>query len=265
MPTFLGTTAGGRAISGGVLAPRSNRGSTGAVATFFLGSRPPTVSVEYILVGGGGNAPSLICGATAGGGGAGGTFTGSSTVIPGNTYTFSVGGSGGGTSSVSGTGWTGRTSVTGGGGGGSCNGNGGSGGSGGGGSCDGGGTCGDGGATVDGAIGANGQNGCGVNRGCSGFQYSGYGGEQPKSFSGTTYGFRGYGQYVSSGNVQGGAGGANTGTGGTAHNGAGGSGICAIRYPETFALASATTGSPSYALEGGYHVYRFTGTGTVTI
>ena len=66
MPTFLGTTAGGRAISGGVLAPRSNRGSTGAVATFFLGSLPSPVSVEYILVAGGGGSPSYGCGATPG-------------------------------------------------------------------------------------------------------------------------------------------------------------------------------------------------------
>lgn len=37
MPSYLRTTAGGKAISGGALAPRTNRYSTGSVATNALG------------------------------------------------------------------------------------------------------------------------------------------------------------------------------------------------------------------------------------
>jgi len=46
--------------------------------------------------------------------------------------------------------------------------------------------------------------------------------------------------------------------------GAGGSGIVIIRYADTFAAASATTGSPTVTVSGGYRIYTFTGTGSIT-
>jgi hypothetical protein len=46
--------------------------------------------------------------------------------------------------------------------------------------------------------------------------------------------------------------------------GSGGSGVVILRYPDTFALASATTGSPTITNPTGYRVYTFTGSGSVT-
>ena len=62
-------------------------------------------------------------------------------------------------------------------------------------------------------------------------------------------------------------GGANTGGGGggafnTCANG--GSGIVIIRYADTYDDAQSTTGSPAYAKTGGYKIYTFTGSGTIT-
>ena len=65
------------------------------------------------------------------------------------------------------------------------------------------------------------------------------------------------------------AGATNTGGGGgggatTGHPGDGGSGVCFVYYPNTFAQASATTGNPTYSNTGGNHVYKFTGSGSIT-
>lgn len=65
------------------------------------------------------------------------------------------------------------------------------------------------------------------------------------------------------------AGTANTGGGGggssnTWAGNAGGSGIVIIRYPDTNAAARATTGSPAVTQTGGYRIYTFTGSGTIT-
>jgi hypothetical protein len=46
--------------------------------------------------------------------------------------------------------------------------------------------------------------------------------------------------------------------------GAGGSGIVIVRYPDTFAAARATTGSPTVTVSGGFRVYTFTGSGSIT-
>ena len=70
----------------------------------------------------------------------------------------------------------------------------------------------------------------------------------------------------------GGAGTANTGggggggTGGTNAGGPGGSGVVVIAYSQTFRAATATTGSPTYSStsRGGFHVYTFTGSGSIT-
>jgi hypothetical protein len=67
---------------------------------------------------------------------------------------------------------------------------------------------------------------------------------------------------------------ANTGGGGggggidaAANNlvgGAGGSGIVVLRYPAYLTKASSTTGSPTYYQAGGYNVYIFYASGTIT-
>jgi hypothetical protein len=44
----------------------------------------------------------------------------------------------------------------------------------------------------------------------------------------------------------------------------GGSGFVAIRYADSFPVATSTTGSPTYLNSGGYHYYAWTGSGTVT-
>jgi hypothetical protein len=38
----------------------------------------------------------------------------------------------------------------------------------------------------------------------------------------------------------------------------------AIRYPDSFNAASATTGSPTVTVTGGYRIYAWTGSGSIT-
>ena len=50
---------------------------------------------------------------------------------------------------------------------------------------------------------------------------------------------------------------------GNQNSGAGGSGVVIIRYADTFAAAT-TTGSPTVTVTGGYRIYQFTGSGSIT-
>jgi hypothetical protein len=61
----------------------------------------------------------------------------------------------------------------------------------------------------------------------------------------------------------GGGGGANTDTGVYAGRN-GGSGVVIIRYADSFPAATSTTGSPTITVAGGYRVYRWTSSGSIT-
>jgi hypothetical protein len=62
-------------------------------------------------------------------------------------------------------------------------------------------------------------------------------------------------------NTGGGGGGAATNSG---NGGSGGSGIVIIRYADSFDAASSTTGSPTITVTGGYRVYQWTSSGSIT-
>jgi hypothetical protein len=51
---------------------------------------------------------------------------------------------------------------------------------------------------------------------------------------------------------------------GTGIGGAGGSGIVIIRYADSYIAASSTTGSPTITTAGGYRVYKWTSSGSIT-
>jgi hypothetical protein len=130
-----------------------------------------------------------------------------------------------------------------------------------------------------GAVGGNGSSGSGA---------GGAGVSSSISGSAVTYGGGGGGGGDTRGNT-GGAGGAggggggggsnispavagtvNTGGGGgggcynNAYAAAGGSGIVIIRYASTYPLAASTTGSPTVAIAGGYNIYTWTSSGSIT-
>ena len=63
--------------------------------------------------------------------------------------------------------------------------------------------------------------------------------------------------------VNSGEGAFSSGNGSAWNNGSsGGSGVVILRYPNTYPTAT-VTGSPTYTNTGGYHIYKFTGSGTI--
>jgi hypothetical protein len=46
--------------------------------------------------------------------------------------------------------------------------------------------------------------------------------------------------------------------------GSGGSGIVIIRYADTYAAATGTTGTPTITTTGGYRIYTWTSSGSIT-
>jgi hypothetical protein len=235
-----------------------------------------TTAVDYLVVAGGGNGGDLVGGGVgAAGGGAGGVLTGSTPVVSGSAITVTVGaglgrfGEGTGGSSV-----FGSISTTGGGSGARANNNAGrAGGSGGGGSGPsvytngyqgifnqgnrGGNSPADaaaGGGGGAGSRGINGLNTCGGN--------GGVGVASDISGTRTTYAGGGGGGGANNG-IGGQGGGGNAGVAGTANTGgggggapsnnegyAGGSGIVIVSYPDVYAAATATTGSPTVSTSG---------------
>jgi hypothetical protein len=252
-----------------------------ASTTWVISGAEP-FSVEYLVVAGGGGGARY-----GGGGGAGGFLTGTFTpVVSGTAYTVTVGA--GGAAAVSGNNSVfGSVLSFGGGRGGAFNDiNGRSGGSGGGG-CGGPSGTGTGGAGTlgqgnSGGGGASYRGGGGGGAGAVGADAGGAGGNGgaglSSSISGSSVSYAGGGGGAQSG-VGGTGGGGNgasgTGTAGTANRGggggggntaggAGGSGVVIIRYPDALANASSTTGSPTLTTTGGYKIYTFTASGTIT-
>lgn len=213
---------------------------------------PPTV--EVLAAGGGSYGASWAFTATGYDGGGGGqtSYNASVSVTAGTAYTITVGGQTASSSAalgstVTASGTTGRTG----------NGNGGLGQS-----------------SAPGNAGTNGTSASttitGVTRLHGG---GGGGGVRYGAGSGASGGTGGAGG-TQNGLTAGGAGVRGGGGGGSADanvwgggwGGSGGAGEVIIAYPSTYAAAAATTGSPEYSStsRSGYHVYIFTGSGTIT-
>jgi hypothetical protein len=62
-----------------------------------------------------------------------------------------------------------------------------------------------------------------------------------------------------------GGGGGGGGSNQSGSGSAGGSGVVIIRYPDTFERAASTTGSPTIDTTGGFHIYIFNASGSITI
>jgi hypothetical protein len=102
--------------------------------------------------------------------------------------------------------------------------------------------------------------GGGGSRGTVGTGGAGGGGAGSPSGGGVT---------ATSGTTNTGGGGGGTGNdwqnaGQTGNAGSGGSGIVIIRYADSYASATATTGSPNVTIAGGYRIYKWTSSGSIT-
>jgi hypothetical protein len=226
------------------------------------GAVSPTAVDALVVAGGGGGAWS--------GAGAGGFKEElSHAVSPGTTYPVTVGASGTASANNVNTATNGGNSVFDtitmlGGGHGVSSGNGVSGGSG------------SGGAGLGSTTGGAGTPGQGNAGGNGTFSNVGAGGGANSAASGTTPGtgkvstITGLTYCVGGAATGAAAGAANTGNGGAGNAGTsgsvggnGGSGTVVIRYADSFAPAT-TTGSCTYTVTGGYRIYSFTGSGSIT-
>jgi hypothetical protein len=262
---------------------------------------PAPTSVTYLVVAGGGGGGVDKYNATrgAGGGGGGGYLTGTTSVTTATTYTVTVGAGGAGGANIDTipgvSGSNGGNSVfssitsTGGGGGGGHTSSSGSpassgssgtvGGSGGGGTNGSLSTSGinpQGNISGAGAISTPFNGGGGGGAGGAGSNMNG-GAAATNTISGSSvsyaggaggWGESGYGTSGTNAGNSGGSGVANRGGGGsairTAVAGSGGSGIVVIRYPDTYATAISTTGSPTVTYPTGFIVYTFNSSGSIT-
>lgn len=131
-----------------------------------------------------------------------------------------------------------------------------------------------------GAAGTNGSQGVSAGNGGDGLQssisgsatfYAGGGGGGGRVSGGGSGGNGGggrgqrIGQSVTAGTANTGGGGGGAGDVGSPKDAAnGGSGVVIIRYSDEFSAAAATTGSPTYTVSGGYRIYRWTSSGSIT-
>jgi hypothetical protein len=265
--TSVGTSATSGSVSGLTqgssytfkIRKTNANGTTDSVASSSI--RVP-VSIEYVVVAGGGGGGGGVPGDTSGSGaGAGGMILGTAVITPGVTTTVTVGGGGGGGATYA-NGSQGGASQFGsltqciGGGHGSRSYNPGGGGGSGGGA---------GAYSYSPGAGTAGQGNGGANNGGPGGGKSGTPTGLATSITGTsvTYATGGSGGTNAPGTAEtgnGGGGGSNTETGKN-----GGSGVVIIAYSDTVAAATATTGSPTSPTRSGYRVYRWTGSGSITL
>lgn len=296
--TFTGLTAG-TAYTFTIAATNAvGQGGFSQASNSVTPINPTVTSVEFVVVAGGGGSSS------SGGGGGGyrssvvGEMSGGGAsaesvfaITTGTTYTVTIGAGGAGNGSGVGVASNGGNSVFGsitslGGGGGGGQSNGATGGSGGGahtngsgssGTQGGSGTTGQGykGANATGSYQQSGGGGAGAaGTNTSGTQYPSAPGVGTAITGSTTY-YAGGGNILrptswnraGAGNLEGDGtdGVTNTGGGAACYAGAsGGSGIVIIRYPNTKNNAASTTGSPTFTNTGGYKIYKWTGSGSIT-
>jgi hypothetical protein len=123
-----------------------------------------------------------------------------------------------------------------------------------------------------GIVGGAGGNGTASSISGSSVTYAGGGGGQSVTVGaggtggGGAGGISGTSGVAGTANTGGGGGGYSNPTDATTANGSGsgGSGVVIIRYSDIYAAAASTTGSPSITVAGGYRVYRWTGSGSIT-
>ena len=226
------------------------------------------ITTEYFAIGGGSGATGGVSSVNYGSGGAAGVVrTGTSYFVPGATYTITVGSGGagsngipsgaGGSSIISGTGISTITAT--------------------GGNSASTGFTGASNADYSGAANGGGsQYVAGGGAGSAGNATHDNGGAATAlTWTGTTLYFGGGGVGGGGSGIPGtgggaffGAGATNTGSGGggagsDTGGGAGGSGCVFIRVPDTLSVAT-TTGVPTITTSGGYRIYKFTASGTIT-